>query len=374
MATLNIKSFATIVRDQATAIQARATALIDFNPGSILLSAAQASAGVVLWLQGLILQLLSTTRAATSTGADLDSFVNDYGLTRLSATPAAGLVTFTRFTPTSAALVPIGERVQTADFTQTFTVTIDLTNPAYNAAMGGYLLTPTVASVTVPVLASNPSAASNVQANTVSVIEDAIIGVDTVNNTSAFAGGTDGESDAQLRVRFRAYLASVARGTVSAIDFAISSVQLGINFANLENVDYSLASDPGHLTIVVDDGTGFPPTSLLNSVYMAVDAYRAEGITFGVFAPMVETADVALTVGVVAGYDVPTVQDAVQAAITKYLNTLPIGQGVSYTRLAQVAYDASPGVATITALLLNSGTSDVSITAVQVIKVGTVTV
>jgi hypothetical protein len=58
MATLNIKTFATIVRDQATAIQAKATALVDFTTGSILLAVSQSNAAVVLWLQSLVLQVL----------------------------------------------------------------------------------------------------------------------------------------------------------------------------------------------------------------------------------------------------------------------------------------------------------------------------
>lgn len=374
MATLNIKSFATIVRDQATAIQAKATKLMDFTVGSVLRAIAESNGGVVLWLQGQILQVLNVTRASTSTGADLDSFVADYGLTRLGATAASGNVTFSRFTATTSALVPIGTRVQTADFTQTFTVVEDDTNAAWNAAMGGYLIPATVQSVMVPVQASNPSAASNVQAATVSVIVDAIIGVDTVNNTAAFTGGTDGEGDPALRVRFQAYLASLARGTVSAIGYAISSIQLGIVYSILENVDDTLATKPGNLTIIVDDGTGNPPTNLINAVYAAVDAYRAAGITFGVFRPTIVHVDVSMTVTAKSGYDANAVKGAVGQVIADYINTLPIGSDLSYLRLGQVALDASPGVASISSLLINSGTSDVATTAVQVLKSGTVTI
>ncbi|MGT3569124.1 baseplate J/gp47 family protein, partial [Klebsiella pneumoniae] len=59
MASLNIKSFATLVRDQATAIQAKASSLIDFTIGSILRSVAESNAGVALWLESLVLQVLA---------------------------------------------------------------------------------------------------------------------------------------------------------------------------------------------------------------------------------------------------------------------------------------------------------------------------
>ncbi|MBM7045453.1 baseplate J/gp47 family protein [Rhizobium lusitanum] len=374
MATLNIKSFTTLVRDQATAIQSKANALLDFTIGSTLRSIVESNGGIGLWLQSLILQVLALTRAATSFGSDLDTWVADYGLTRLASTAAVGSVTYSRFTPTTSALIPIGSRVQTSDFTQTFVVTVDTSNPAYSATSGGYIIPATVSSVTVPVAAQNASSGSNVQPNTVSVILDSIIGVDTVNNSAAFTGGTDGESDGALRVRFVDYLASLARGTVAAIKFAISNVQLGIVSSILENVDHSLNVQRGNLTIIVDDGTGSPPSSLLTSVYQAVDAYRAAGITFAVFAPSIVSANVSAIVGVKSGYDVNSVKGAVGQVVTDYINTLGIGVTLSYTRLAQVIYDASPGVASVSSLTLNSGTADLVPTAVQVIKSGTVAI
>ncbi|WP_271024997.1 baseplate J/gp47 family protein [Rhizobium sp. RCAM05973] len=374
MATLNIKSFTTLVRDQATAIQSKAHALIDFTIGSTLRSIVESNGGIGLWLQSLILQVLALTRAATSFGSDLDTWVADYGLTRLASTAAVGSVTYSRFTPTMSALIPIGSRVQTSDFTQTFVVTVDTSNPAYSATSGGYIIPATVSSVTVPVAAQNASSGSNVQPNTVSVILNSIIGVDTVNNSAAFTGGTDGESDGALRVRFVNYLASLARGTVAAIKFAISNVQLGIVSSILENVDHSLNVQRGNLTVIVDDGTGSPPSSLLTSVYQAVDAYRAAGITFAVFAPSILTANVSAIVGVASDYDVDAVKGAVGQVVTNYINTLGIGVTLSYTRLAQVIYDASPGVASVSSLTLNSGTADLVPTAVQVIKSGTVAI
>ena len=61
----------------------------------------------------------------------------DYRFTRLAAVASSGQVTFARFTPTQKAVVPIGATVQSADGTQTFTVTVDTTNSAYNAGLGG---------------------------------------------------------------------------------------------------------------------------------------------------------------------------------------------------------------------------------------------
>lgn len=139
---ITTQDFVTIVRNQVTAIQGAASSLVDMTVGSILRAVVEANAAVVLWLQGLILQLLATTRAATSSGADLDSWVADYGVTRLAGVAATGQVTFSRFTATQQAEIPVGSSVQTADGSQVFTVTADTTNPAYSARSGAWCRRP----------------------------------------------------------------------------------------------------------------------------------------------------------------------------------------------------------------------------------------
>src|ERR1700733_382289 len=120
MASLQTFTFTELVSQIATAIQGSASALYDFTVGSTLRAIAEATSAVVLWLQAIILQLLTVTRAATSVGSDLDSFMADYGVTRLAAVASTGNVTFARFTSTQQAVVPIGATVQSADGTQTF--------------------------------------------------------------------------------------------------------------------------------------------------------------------------------------------------------------------------------------------------------------
>lgn len=374
MATLNTRSFTTLIQNQATAIQARASALIDLSIGSILRAVIESNASVVLWLQGLILQVLLVTRAATSTGDDLDSFVNDYGLTRLAAVASAGNVTFSRFTATAQAVIPVGTTVQTGDGSQTFSVIADVTNTAYSALLSGYVLAAGAGSLTVPVKANTPSAASNVVAGAVSVMVAPISGVDTVANASAMAGGGDAEADTALRVRFRAYIASLAKATKQAIAYAIQSVQLGIQYTITENLDYAGNSHPGYFTVVVDNGTGNASSTLLTAVYTAVDAARPLGVLFGVFAPTIVTANVALTVSVVAGFDATTVRNAVNAAITAYVNGLGLGNSLYYNRLSQVIFDASAGVQNITGFTVNSAALDVTATAQQSIKSGLIVV
>lgn len=374
MAQLTTQDFTTLVRNQVTAIQAGSSALLDLTVGSVLRAIVEANAVVVLWLQGLILQLLATTRASTSAGSDLDSWVADYGVTRTAAVAAKGVVTFSRFTPTAQAVVPIGTVVQTGDGTQQFTVTIDITNGAYNAGLGGYVMAPATASVSVPVTAVTPGSGANAQIVGISALTSAMPGIDTVTNAAAVTTGVDAETDTALRIRFVNYIASLARATKAAIGFAIQSVQSGVTYTLVEDLNPDTSVHLGYFYVVVDDGSGAPSGTFLSTVYNAIDQVRAVGMTFSVFAPTLVTVSVAMTATTAAGYDHTATVLLVKNAVTSYVNTLPLGTSLAYSRVIQVAYDASPGVTNVTATLLNGATADITATASQVIKVSTVTV
>lgn len=371
---ISAQDFTTIVRNQVTSIQGAAKVLVDLTIGSILRAVIEANAAVVIWLQGLILQLLAITRAATSSGADLDSWVGDYGVSRLAAVAATGLVTFSRFTPTAQAVVPIGATIQTGDGLQTFSVTLDTTNGTYNSTLGGYVLGSGVASINVPVVASSAGVGGNVSAGQLNTLTQSISGVDTVSNAASFVNGSDAESDAALRTRFVAFVASLSKATKNAVGYAITSLKAGMSYVIVENYLYNGTAQMGFFYVVVDDGTGAPGSTLLSTISNAIEAVRPVCSSFAVYAPVVVTANVGMTLTTGSGYSHSAVVAQVATALTNYINSLTLGTPLTYSRLAQVAYDASPGVTNVTAVTLNSGTADLAATSQQVIKVGTLTI
>jgi hypothetical protein len=371
---LSTKTFTDLVRGQVAAVQGAAAGLADFTIGSILRAVVESISQVVLWLQGLILALLSTTRASTSAGADLDSWMADYGFTRFGAATANGSVTFASLSAASARLVPAGATVETADGSQQYVVIADPTNGAWNGALNGFNLPDNTASVTVTVQALVAGSAGNAAIGAINTITSPIVGVDTVTNAAAFASGSDPESDAAFRARFVLYIASLARATKAAVAYAIGTLDLGLSYQIVENLTYGGSPDGGYFYVIVDDGSGATPSGTLNAVYLAIDAYRPIKSTFGVFAASTVVATISLTVTALAGYTHTAVAGAVQAAITAYVDALPVGTALQYFRLAQVAYDASPGVGDVLAVLLNSGTADLACTTEQVIRTSSITV
>lgn len=372
MPNVTSKTFDQLVNDQVTAIQSKAQSLVDFAIGSILRSIVETNSAVALWIQGIILQLLATTRAATSSGTDLDSWCADFGFTRLAAVATTGTVTFSRFSATLAAFIPVGTSIQTSDTSpETFTVTADPTNANWNATLNGYNVPANTVSIAVPVLCTVAGSIGNVLAGQCNTLTGSIPGVDTVVNAAAFISGTDAESDTALRARFVAYLSSLSKATKNAISAAIAAVQTGLSFTLTENYNYAGVLTPGYFYAVVDDGSGYPSSGLLASISNAINLVRGFTITFGVFAPSLLTANVALTVT-----SVNHAADAAlaQAALNAYIAGLGLGVQLPYSRLAQIAYDASPTITNVTAVTLNSATADISTTAQQRVIAGTIVV
>ena len=371
---LQLQTFTTLVSNAAAAVQGAATQLLDLTVGSTLRAVLEANASLALWLQWLILQVLQMTRAATSIGPDLDTWMADFSVTRLPAIGAFGIVTFSRFAPASSALIPLGTDVRTGDGTQSFTVFADPGNAAYSGAQNGYLIATGIATLDVPVVAVTAGSAGNVQIGSVSLIVAALPGVDTVVNAAPFVGGLDAESDAALRSRFQNFLASLSRATTTAVGYAISSIQQGMQFTIQENVVPGGGARMGSFLVTVDDGSGDPPPSLLTTVANAVEAVRPVGSSYAVQAVTVTTATISMTVTVTPGAVHATVAVLVAGAVAAYVDALPIGVPLPWSRLAQVAYQASPQVANVTVVLLNGGTADLAPPASGVVKATSVTV
>jgi uncharacterized phage protein gp47/JayE len=371
---LPLQTFTTLVQNMAAAVQSAATQLLDVTVGSTLRAILEANASVGLWMQWLVVQVLQMTRAATSNGPDLDSWMNDFSLTRLPASPASGAVTLSRYTTSAAAVVFAGSLVRTTDGSQTFAVTADSTNAAWVVGQQCYIVAAGLASLDVPVVALVPGSGGNVFAGSITVLATAIPGIDTVINAVGFTNGVDSESDAAFRARFQSFISSRSRATPLAVGYAISCVQQGLAYTIQENVEATGTTQMGNFLVYVDDGSGYPSDSLLSGIQGAVDAVRPVGSTFAVFPPQVTIAYVELTLSVMPGIDKAPIVATLTTAITAYVNGLPLGASLPLTRIAQLAYSISPYVNNVTLISLNGQSADILVPLAGVVKAGTILV
>ena len=138
----------------------------------------------------------------TKSGADLDDFATRFGFTRLAARRGTGTVTFERSAATTSTIIPIGTQLATDD---SIPVTVATIVPA--VMLQGDL------SISVPAQALNGGAGGNIAANSLRLRVTPLDGVGSFTNLTAFTGGADSESDAQLRDRFKRTLFRNLAGT-----------------------------------------------------------------------------------------------------------------------------------------------------------------
>lgn len=370
---LPLLQFADLVQRFAAGARASAAGrALDFTVGSVFRALGEGQAALLLWMQWLVLIVLRQTRLSTSVGAEVDTFVQDFGMARLGGTAATGQATLSRYAPTQAALVLPGATMRTADLTATFQVAADPAHPLWSTVTGaqpGYLVPAGTASADVPVQCLAVGSAGNIGAGTLTLLSSAIAGIDTVANAAAFTNGLDDESDAAVQARFPLYVSGLSKATQDAVLSAIASVQAGLTAQVAEALPR-----PGWVTVWVDDGSGTPSADLVARCFVAVDAVRALGINYAVLAPSVRRPAVVAHLLTVPGTDHNAAVGAAVAAASRYLNTLPLGAGASFVQLARAVAEASPDILDVPLLTLDGGGSGIPGAQGQAVRAGSVAV
>jgi uncharacterized phage protein gp47/JayE len=366
MTDLPTQSFDTIVANIAAGIQGRAQKLLNFKTGSTLRAIAEGYAGIFLWWQALVLQLLTACRLSTASGNDVDTFTADFmpavagtNSPRLPANNASGQVTVSRLTAgPNSVFVPVGAIFTVGDGSaNNFVVIPDPTYPSFNVLANGYVLDPAVASMIIPVQCVTPGTQGNVSIGSINQIVSNITGIDQVTNAANFVNGIDAESDAALKSRFAAYIMGLSRGDLYGTAASLESVGVSVQWDLTEGYNYDGSWRGGYYWIVADDGSGSPPPSFLQSIMDAAQAVRPLGIQCAVFPPVILWATISFNVFYAKGYDGPTIAAAVAANVTANVNGLGLGNDLEWSQISTWVY-AIPGVRKVENIILNGLTGD----------------
>ena len=351
----------------AAGVQGSSALLVDLSVGSVLRALLEACAATALWMQWLILQVLATTRASTSAGSDLDTWMADFGLLRLAGAPSSGQVAFGRYTPGIAAIIPVGTQVLTTDRSQLFQIIAEPTNLAWNGN-SGYIFAASASYITLPVQAISIGEAGNVLPGSIGILLSGLPGVDTVSNAQSLVGGVDVESDEAFRLRFQLYINSRSQCTIDAVENAIASLQQGLRYSIFENVVPGNIRSIGSFWVVIDDGTGQPSDTLISAASAAVSAVRPIGSNYAVTGPTVLDVDVEMYIVTSDPVTLTSVQSAVQLAISSWAQSLPIGGTLAISKLEAIAHNVDASVLSIVATTINGFPKDVTASSGQVIR------
>lgn len=356
--TVPSKTFASFVQDMTTQWGASINQSPVLSAGSMLLAIFESVSSQLDFMQAVADAIVLLSRAATSTGGDLDTWMADFNFARLPATYAVGPVELLRNTPASSIVtVPAatlnssnvyvgGGLVQTLGGAIVYQIVPDTSQTAYSASSNSYQFPIGSTSITVTAQAVTGGSASNVGIGALVQLGSQLAGVDASNNTVPINNGVDAEADDAFRSRFVLYLSTLAEATKSAILAACRGVQQGLQVATQENVQANGSALLGSFTVFVDDGTGNPPQSLLNTVYQAADAVRAFSIQPFVSAPNIQTATIVLSVRLAAGYTLGGLQTAIKTAVVAVVNSLNTNDTL-FVYAIDTAAGSVPGVVAV---------------------------
>ena len=341
----------------------------DGMDANVLVASACAAADEVT---GQLIDVAASLYLDSAKGTALDKLVFDrYGLTRKPAAAAQGSINFYTATANpSLFTIPAGTSVKSSDGIQYITTT------AVDFPLGA------VGPVLVAIRSVLAGAGQQAKAGTITSLAAQIAGAPsglTVNNTLATSGADDAESDDSLRDRARRFFSTARRGTKDALEAGALSVP-GIRKATAIEVLDSYGRPARSVQLVVTDAfterlvdyTSTPPAYAVqsqvisNTVYAALNDYRAQGIYVDVIVASVVLQGIQMTLAFQAGVDVDLVALQARAAIAQVVNTLAPGKPLTVAALQAVLTPVAGLVLTGGEIVSPAG--DVVPTAVQVLR------
>lgn len=294
------KTYSTILQRMLDRVIAR-TDLTDVEEGGVIHTLCAATARELDDVNFQATNLQDIWAIDTATDTDLDERAVDYGpdkIVRDEAVPAVGNVQFGRSGTSGTVPIPIGSIVRVPDG-----------GPEFETTAAGSIPDTQSVSGLITAVCKTPGLVGNVDSATITQL-DAIAGVETVTNPSAFTGGQNEESDAAFRSRLKVYLRSLARGTPDALRFAVLGVTVSgfgtIRFAEVVELQ---GDDLGIVEIYVDNGTGTIETN----------------------AAVTGQTVIASAGGGEQRFFLSNVPVKVGPTVTIYINASPLTEGTDYT-------------------------------------------
>jgi uncharacterized phage protein gp47/JayE len=291
----------------------------------------------------------------------LDRVLYDrYGLLRFSAQPATVDVLLAR--PTTgggAGIITAGAIGQTPDGTQ---FGLDSDAVFYASTVG----------VNVSATALVAGINGNVSAETVnqwgtSLFDSSI----TITNPKPASGGIDAEDDIAFLGRARGFFPTVARGTLSAIEFAAKQVP-GVAVASATEIVNPTSGYPAAvIQLVIGDSNGNASSDLITAVVNMLLSYRAAGIYVQVIGGVVFQQAVAWRLDFKTGVDEALAiyrVRAVTVAVAQFLAPGP-SNGILYKSSLLSAAKSVPGVIVSDSALVLPAGDVVPTSAQQMIRI-----
>lgn len=197
-------------------------------------------------------RLRDTFDLQKAAGEDLDERAKEIQpgtMKRVQARRAVGQVLFSRISTIGDITIANGTVLKTKD------------GKVFKTTLQGSILSGQNDSELIPITAVTAGSDGNTVADTIIVFSSKIPGVDSVTNPAGTTQGRNIESDDEFRSRLRSFVASLARSTVQALEFA--AVGAEDPDSGKQVIFAHLFEDPliyGKTILYIDDGAGTAAT------------------------------------------------------------------------------------------------------------------
>lgn len=224
--------------------------------------------------------------------------------------------------------------------------------------------------ITLAAAASEPGTQYNVLTGAITQITSSEPGLTTVQNTSAFTGGSDPENTEDFRGRLLDFVRNPKSGSKADLESWAETVD-GVETATAFPNDNVGTPTNGHVTVRIVGPNGAVPSGGVQADVLALlQSKDMANITIHVatFTPLSVNSTVVITLQ--TGYVLADVAGSVTAAVSDYINSVPVNGTVYRAGIFAAVFGLS-GVATVNVTV---PASDVTTTATQKATAGTITV
>lgn len=280
---------------------------------------------VAAQLQALSLQadwVLNQSFPQTAHGQSLDYHAAMRGLSRMAATQAEGTLQFSvTAPPVSDLTIPMGTVCMTAGMVR-FETTETAVLPAGKTT------------VQVKARAVEAGASGNVAEHTITVLSACPMGITACMNPTVFKGGSDEESDEQLRVRVLESYQRLPNGANAMFYEQTAMRHPGVSSASA----VGRARGIGTVDVYVATEAGVPSQKLLQEIQTDLQKKREIAVDVRVFAPTLFTVDIKAEIASAANADFDTVKAAAKRAIAGCFDGRRLGAPVRVAELCAKLY------------------------------------
>ena len=313
-------------------------------------------AGEIFALSGEMSHLQEQVFAQTAVGEYLDRHAETRAVTRKPALKSKGSLVFSREYPAGYDIaIPVGVLCSTRSNPQ---IHVETTDDA--------VLKAGQTSVTVAAEAITAGSAANIAPGEICLMITGAQGISSVQNTLAFSGGSDAESDDMLRARLLTSYRNISNTTNAAFYYDIAMSQNGITGANI----LPRKRGRGTVDVVIACDSTVTEATAAAELKARLAHEKEINVSVEVYPAIRDSLNLTVRIAVDNDGDFGLITAACCECIEKYISSLSVGEPLLLARLGRELL----GLDGIHNYRIVSPSADIITSAEHILRAGTITV